>query len=416
MRTRIAMLTLHSGPLDQPGAGSSGGMNVYVRDLSHALARLDMAVDVFARADGDASMVEDVPGVRLFAVPAGPRGPASKAQIADMAPALISGIEAARLAAGAEYDLVHSHYWISGLAGRRLATRWQVPHVQMFHTFGRIKTAFAASPRDARRDRAELRLLETADAVVVSNAVERAQVVEQYGMLGAPLVTIPCGIDVEQFRAPPEYAASTLPLRRRFRVVALGRLERLKNFTLLLEGVALARKRDKRFAAEVEVVLAGGPSEDEPAEAARLRALTHTLGLQHVVRFVGAVSRDEIPRLYAAADVCVVSSLHESFGLVALEAMASGVPVIATRTGGMRMTVVNGVSGYLVDPHDPADLASRLLTLWASPMLRRGMALRGARTARHYAWPTVAERMWCLYEALTDNAASRGAMLARIGD
>jgi D-inositol-3-phosphate glycosyltransferase len=403
------MMTLHTGPLDQPGAGASGGMNVYVRDLSQALAQLDIAVDVYTRSDGGLDVVEDVPGVRVFAIPAGPRGPASKGQIADMVPALISSIEAARVAYGAEYDLVHSHYWISGLAGQRLAARWHVPHVQMFHTFGRIKTEYAGSPLDPRRDRAEMRLLKSADAVVVSNTVERAQVMEHYGMQGAPLVTIPCGIDVEQFRASRERAESTLPLRRRFRVVALGRLERLKNFALLLEGVALAGQRDQRFAAEVEVLLAGGPSEDEPAEATRLRALTHKLGLQQVVRFVGAVPRDDIPRLYAEADVCVVSSLHESFGLVALEAMASGVPVVATRTGGMRMTVVNGVSGYLVDPRDPADLAERLLALWESPMLRRGMAVRGARTAQHYAWPTVAERVSCLYEAVMAGTASRGA-------
>jgi D-inositol-3-phosphate glycosyltransferase len=397
------MVSLHSGPLAQPGTGSSGGMNVYVRDLSRALSALEMPVDVYTRSDGDLTVVEDVPGVRVISVPAGAAGPSAKAEIADQVPALIAGIDAFSRTDGMRYDLVHSHYWISGMAGQRLAARWRVPHVHMFHTLARIKSKYAGSQPDPRRERAEIRLMDTADAIVVSNPVERTQVIQAYGVHNAPLVSIPCGIDVSQFQ--PARPAEWTEHAHRFRIVALGRMERLKNFALLLEGVALARNLDRRFAAEVEVVLAGGPSEDEPGEASRLHAMAHRLGLDARVKFVGAVPRERIPALYATADVCVVPSLHESFGLVALEAMASGVPVIATRSGGLQMTVVNGVSGYLVDPSDRHAVADRLLSLWRSPITRQSMGARGARAAQHYAWPVVAERVRCLYDWLIDTHA-----------
>jgi D-inositol-3-phosphate glycosyltransferase len=361
-------------------------MNVYVRDLSRALSVLDMPVDV-----------------RVISVPAGGPGPIAKSEIADQVPALIAGIDTFSRADGTRYDLVHSHYWISGMAGQRLATRWNVPHVHMFHTLARIKTKYAGSKPDLRREHAEIRLMETADAIVVSNPVERMQVMEAYGVHNATLVSIPCGIDTSQFQPSKPMEWHKHP--QRFRVVALGRIERLKNFALLLEGVAHARTLDRRFASEVEVVLAGGPSEDEPGEAPRLREMALQLGLDKTVRFMGAVSRESLPALFAAADVCVVPSLHESFGLVALEAMASGVPVIAARSGGLQMTVVNGVSGYLVDPTDAPAMADRLLALWRSPITRQSMGVRGARAAQHYAWPVVAHRVQCLYDSLIDSKA-----------
>ena len=177
---RIAMLSLHSSPLDQPGAGSSGGMNVYVRDLGRSLAALDLNIDVFTRGSAGLTMVEDVPGVRVIGVPDCRDGAASKNEIADMVPALIQGIDDVVKRERLTYDIVHSHYWISGMAGRRLAALWDVPHVQMFHTLSRIKNKFAGTAADPRRERSEIRLLQMADAVVVSNPVKRMQIRELY--------------------------------------------------------------------------------------------------------------------------------------------------------------------------------------------------------------------------------------------
>jgi D-inositol-3-phosphate glycosyltransferase len=393
---RIAMLSLHSSPLDQPGAGSSGGMNVYVRDLSRSLTALDLNVDIFTRSSAGRIVVDDAPGVRVIGVPGCRTGAVSKNEIADMVPALIRGIDEVVRGERLSYDVLHSHYWISGMAGRRLGTLWDVPHVQMFHTLSRIKSKYAGNAPDPRRERTEIRLLQTADAVVVSNPVERKQIRELYPENCTRLVSIPCGIDAEKFRRHdrrPETAG-------RFTVVALGRLEHLKNFSLLLDAVALACRQCEEFGRVARVIIAGGPSTDEPDERRRLEAQTHALGIQRVVRFMGPVPREKIADLYASSDVCVVPSLHESFGLVALEAMASGLPVVATRTGGMQLTVVNNVSGFLVDPNEPAEMADRLLALWQSPLLREHMGLRGTRAAQHYAWPVVAERMRCLYQSL----------------
>ncbi len=371
-------------------------MNVYVRDLSRSLAALDLHVDIYTRSSSDTPFELDLGGARVIGVAGCRAGPASKNEIADMVPALIQGIEQVARRHSLSYDLVHSHYWISGMAGRRLAARWDVPHVQMFHTLSRIKSKFAGNAADPRRERAEIRLLRTSDAVVVSNPIERMQIRELYPEHCSHLVSIPCGIDTTLFRTAESPRRTTEP----FTIVALGRLERLKNFGLLLEAVALACRQDVDFARSTRVLVAGGPSSDEPEEGVRLGELADALGISQVVTLTGPISREVVPEFYSSADVCVVPSLHESFGMVALEAMASGLPVVATRTGGMQLTVVNNVSGFLVEPDDPTEMADRLLTLWRSPILRAHMGLRGSRAAQHYAWPVVAERVRCLYDAL----------------
>lgn len=392
------MLSLHSSPLDEPGTGTSGGMNVYVRELARALASSGTAVDIFTRSREEARVVLEAPGVRVIGVPAGPHGAVAKETVASLSPALLAGISRFARSEGLRYPLVHSHYWSSGCVAQRLTRRWRVPHVHMFHTLSRIKTAYAGSPPDPRRARIEESLLDTADAIVVPTPVERAQINAHYGQGRAPRVFIPCGID------PTPFASAARHRSRggdgRFVVVALGRMERLKNFDLLLRALADACAREPRFATQVEIRLAGGPSADEPGTLPALQDLAADLGILAQVRFLGPVPRANVPALYADSDLCVVPSRHESFGLVALEAMAAGLPVVATRTGGLQVTVADGVNGYLVGVDDAPTLASRLLDLWASPALRRTLGARGAQTASHYAWPLIAERMSDLYEAL----------------
>jgi D-inositol-3-phosphate glycosyltransferase len=380
-------------------------MNVYVRELSQALAAQDVQVDVFTRSAGGLQIRDDGEGVRVVAVPAGAPGPVAKSELVNLVPALICGIAAVVNTEGRGYDVVHSHYWSSGLAATRLARTWGVPHVHMFHTLARAKALYAGTSLDLRRSRAEERLLDTADAIVVSNQVERAQLLELYGQHSAPATAIPCGIALAPFKLPHE------PAPRRFRILAMGRIERLKNFSLLLDAVANACTRDAHFAREVEVTIAGGASADEPEVLAELQARARQPDLRTRVRFIGAVPRERVPALYSRADVCVVPSRHESFGLVALEAMASGLPVIATRTGGLQVTVQDEVTGFLVPPDDPGMLAQRLLTLWSAPALRVAMGVRGARAAQHFAWPEVAGRMLCLYESLA--AEGREARTSR---
>ncbi len=392
------MLTLHSSPLDEPGTGSGGGMNVYVRELARALAGSGIAVDIYTRSPQDIRVAHDAPGVRVIAVPAGPRGPVAKDIVANLAPALLAGISRFAKAEGVRYNLVHSHYWSSGCVAQRLARHWKVPHVHMFHTLSRSKTAYAGTAPDPRRAHVETGLLDSADAIVVATPVERAEIAAHYGLRRAPTVYIPCGIDLGPFAALPR----RVPRHPgdRFIVTALGRIERLKNFDLLLRAVALAADADPSFGKDAEVRIAGGPSGDEPETLPALKRLAEDLGIANQVCFLGPVPRKDVIALYAASDVCVVPSRHESFGLVALEAMAAGLPVVATRTGGLQVTVEDRVSGYLVDVADAATLGIRLGALRASPGLRRELGARGARIARRYAWPAIADQMIDLYETL----------------
>ena len=349
---RVAMLCLHTSPLDQPGTGSSGGMNVYTRALSRALAAADIEVDLFTRSTGGLTIVADAPGVRVIAVPAGRPGPVAKGAIAPLAPACAEAIERFAASQGLRYDVVHSHYWISGLTGIQLADRWSVPLVHMFHTLSRIKTRFAGSAADPQRAHGEQRVLDAADAVVAANRIECDQLREAYRVRGTRVVTIPCGVDPSPFGAFPlrnGRHTTNVP----FTIAALGRAERLKNFPLLLRAMATAGARDPRFAAAAQLRIAGGPSSDEPAVLPELQQLARTLGIADRVRFVGPVPHAQVPDFYAAADVCAVPSFYESFGLVAVEAMAAGLPVIASRVGGLQVTVDDGVNGFLVDPRMP---------------------------------------------------------------
>ena len=395
---RVAMLTLHSSPLDEPGTGSGGGMNVYVRELARALAGSGIAVDIYTRSPHDSRVVHDAPGVRVIAIPAGPRGPIAKDIVANLAPAFLAGISRFAKAEGRRYDVVHSHYWSSGCVAQRLARLWKTPHVHMFHTLSRSKTAYAGTAPDPRRAHVETGLLDSASAIVVATPVERAEIAAHYGLRRAPTVYIPCGIDLGPFaaltRRAPRHPGD------RFVVTALGRIERLKNFELLLRAVALVLSADPAFGEGLEVRIAGGPSSDEPETLPALKNLAADLRIDNWVRFLGAVPRKDVIALYGASDVCVVPSRHESFGLVALEAMAAGLPVVATRTGGLQVTVEDGVSGYLVDVDDAATLGLRLGALRASPSLRRELGARGAQVARGYAWPAIADRMIELYETL----------------
>lgn len=405
MDQRVAMLCLHSSPLDTPGTGSSGGMNVYVRELSRSLAASGTAVDIFTRSQGAIQIHHDADGVRVIAVPVGPPGPLPKNAIADQAPALLHAIVEA--AHGLRYDLVHSHYWVSGLVARHLAHRWNVPSVHMFHTLSRVKTRFAGSTPDERRARGEQRVLDTTDAIVVANEAERDQLRALYCVRQPRLAVIPCGIDPEPFgeESPQSHGSPVI-------VVALGRLERLKNFGLLLRALAVATRRDPAVAGQIEVHIAGGPAAEEPEERVLLERLATDLGIADRVRLLGAVPRESIPALYAASDICVVPSHYESFGLVAVEAMAAGLPVLATRVGGLQSTVRDGESGYLIPPDDVETMAERLLQLAASPERRAAMGACGAMLAQQYAWPRIAARVRDLYEVLLADGRRDEALLA----
>jgi D-inositol-3-phosphate glycosyltransferase len=417
-RSRLAVLSVHTCPLAALGGKETGGMNVYVREVSRALGRLGFEIDVFTRSQdpGIPEVVPLGPGARVIHVPAGPARPVARAEVADHLEAFGEGVEAFRMRERVRYDLVHSHYWLSGLAGLDLARRWDVPLVHMFHTLGAIKNLVARGSGDtepAERLAAEVRIAASADRIVASNLVERADLAWHLGADPRRVAVIPCGVDVELFR--PRAAAparARLGLDAEHVLLFVGRLTPIKGLETLLRALAVLRS-DGLAAARLTLLVVGG-TKGEEAGSEHLRRLAHELGIGPWVDFRGPQPQDVLPDYYAAADLCLMPSRYESFGMVALEAMASGVPVIASRAGGLAVTVQDGATGRLVPEGDVAGLAQAVAGLLADEPGRRALGLRAVEWARRFAWPSVGRSMTDLYaELLLAHEGAVGAAACR---
>jgi D-inositol-3-phosphate glycosyltransferase len=402
--TRLAVLSVHTCPLAALGGKETGGMNVYVREVARALGRLGFEIDVFTRSQdpGIREVVPLGPGARVVHVAAGPARPIARAAVAGYLPDFAEGVEAFRARERVCYDLVHSHYWLSGLAGLDLARRWDVPLVHMFHTLGAIKNAVARGSGDtepAERLAAEVRIAAGADRIVASNLVERAGLAWHVGADPTRVAVIPCGVDVELFR--PRTAA---PARARLGLDAdhvllfVGRLTPIKGLETLLRALAVLRS-DGLARARLTLLVVGGTKGD-PGDSAHLRRLAQDLGVGAWVDFRGPQPQDVLPDYYAAADLCLMPSRYESFGMVALEAMASGVPVIASRAGGLAVTVQDGATGRLVPEGDVAALARAVAGLLADEAGRRALGARAVQWARRFAWPHIGRSLAELYRDL----------------
>lgn len=415
MLARIAVISLHANPLDRAGQSNAGGLNVYVRALALAQACQDLRVDVFTRRTDAVTpnIVELGPGVRVIHVDAGPLEPLAPDDLLPFVPLFTAGVVAFAGVGAQPYDLVHSHYWLSGLAALRLRRRWRVPAVHMFHTLAHVKRRVAGiwSPADERRALLEQEVLCGVDAVVVANALEAAQLRELYDTTTTRLHAIPCGVDLALF-APSDRAAArkalNLPADAPL-IVAAARIEPLKDLgtavraTGLLAGFGIP---------DAHLLVAGGPVTGAvgAGEMEHLGAAATESGLDGRLRLLGAVAQDDLPRYMAAADVVIVPSLYESFGMVALEALACGRPVVASAAGGLKLTVHDGENGYLAPVGDAPAFAARLATIVRNPVLARHMAMRARRSAEPYDWTAVAERIRCLYDSLiATNARATGA-------
>jgi D-inositol-3-phosphate glycosyltransferase len=406
---RVAMLSLHTCPLAALGGKETGGMNVYVRELSRELGRMGVHVDVFTRSQNAAipRVVRLADNARVVHLAAGPEAPMPRERVYEHLDEFIDGVDAWRSGRGLDYDLVHAHYWLSGVVGLVLAARWGVPVLQMFHTLGRLKNGAARRPADlepALRIEEETRIVGAADRVVAANAVERADLLWSYAADPGRIATIPCGVDTELF-APgdPAAARAALGLDDRPLVLYVGRIAPIKGLETLLDAVGRARAAGS----DLRLLIVGGEA-DEPVDGheAALRRRVATLDLADVVRFVGAQPQDVLRRYYVAADVTVLPSYYESFGMVALEAMACGSPVLASRVGGLTTTVRDGVTGVLVPEGDSGVLAERLVGLLDDPALRWRLGREGVRWAAQHRWPCVAEAVCREYASLTARARS----------
>lgn len=410
MIRRVAMLSIHTCPLAMLGGKETGGMNVYVRDLSRELGRRGIAVDCFTRSQNPnlARISTRLgPNGRVIHVPAGPETPYDKNRIADHLPEFTSGVLDFARHEGLHYDVIHSHYWLSGLAARDLAHAWDAPVIHMFHTLGQMKNSVAASPEEwetERRIEGEQEVMDIADRLVAATPLERAQMVWLYGADAAKIDVVPCGVDLDLFSPIPQDEAKQvlgLPLERCV-ILFVGRIEPLKGIDTLLRAIALLAPEMPCWRDELSVVIIGGAPgagiDQVNAEVARLERLRTELGIEDLVTFQGAKDQDMLVYYYSAAEMTVMPSHYESFGMVALESMACGTPVVASKVGGLAFNVQDGQTGFLVPDGDADVLASRIRLLLKDRELRERLGLQATRWAGRYGWSAIADQMIEIYE------------------
>jgi D-inositol-3-phosphate glycosyltransferase len=407
---RVAMISVHTCPLATLGGKETGGMNVYVRDLSRELGRRGIAVDCFTRSQNpDVPRVNKNlgPNCRVIHIPAGPEAPYDKNRIVDHLPQFVRGVMDFVRSEGLEYDVLHSHYWLSGLVARDLRRAWGTPIVQMFHTLGHMKNSVASGSQEwepMRRIEGEGEVMAFADRLVAATPLERAQMVWLYGANISKIAVVPCGVDLRVFHPIAADEAKHklgLPSSRRI-VLFVGRIEPLKGIDTLLRAMALIAPEIPHWQEDLSVIIIGGAPgagvEQTNAELARLERLRAELGIEDLVTFQGAKDQDTLVYYYSAAEMLVMPSHYESFGMVALEAMACGTPVVASKVGGLTFNVQDGQTGFLVPERDAEALAAKIRLLLTNPDLRQRLAVQAAHWAQRYGWDTIAGQILDLYE------------------
>jgi D-inositol-3-phosphate glycosyltransferase len=410
--TNIAMLSYHTCPLATLGGKDSGGMNVYVRDLTRELGRMGIHVDVFTRSQDEhvPHVLHDLGfGNRVVHIPAGPEQPLPKPDLVQHIPEFAARIAEFTAQRGIHYDLIHSHYWMSGIAAQKLRDNWQVPVVQMFHTLGEMKNRVAltdAEKEGAYRLDGERQVLRMADQIIAATPAEQAQLRWLYRADPAKITVIPPGVDTTHFYPIPldeAREAAGLPMGERT-ILFVGRIEPLKGIDTLIQAATRLRLRDISAQHPVNLVIVGGnpeaAGEDTDAEMSRLQKMTRQLCMDRMVVFLGKRDQDLLPYYYSAAEVVVMPSHYESFGMVALEAMACGTPVVASQVGGLAFLVKDGETGFVVPDRDPDVLADRLSLLLGDSVLRQQMGERAKAYAQTFDWGYIAPQVADVYTGL----------------
>ena len=391
---RVAVFSMHTSPLAQPGAGDGGGMNVYVRALASSLARAGVECDVYTRLEDDAQpdVVDVEPGFRVVHVDAGPRMVVPKHELHALVEPFVD--EAARLLKSAEpVEALHANYWLSGAVAHRLKHALDLPLVATFHTLARVKADAGVDDDPEHRTTVEHEVVACADLMLASTIDERDQLATLYDADADRIEIVPPGVDHVVFSPDGRtHARKRLGLDGNRVLLYVGRIQPLKGAALAVR--CLATLDDP----SVVLVVVGGPSgPDGVAEVERVRALAHELGVAHRVRWVPPQPHHRLAHFYRAADVCIVPSRTESFGLVALEAAACGTPVVAASVGGLRSLVDDAHTGFLVEGRDPADYAAPVALLLEDGELAGEMGLSASARSRRYSWSTTAGRLRRLY-------------------
>ncbi len=404
----IAMLSVHTCPLAALGGKETGGMNVYVRELARELAARGHHVDIFTRSQ-DPTVPHEVPGLAIGAcvyhVPAGPEQPYNKHRLFCYLPEFTRGVRQIAEKEHVRYDVYHAHYWLSGWVARELQAQQPAPIVAMFHTLGAMKNRVALDAADReteRRIEIEREIMHLAHCIVAATPRDREQMIELYDAPRENIIVIPPGVDLNLFKPRPAGLEKVFGLKDNRSVLFVGRIDPVKGIDTWFKAMALLVAEEPTLRNKLCVCLIGGDvDEEEPDdELARLQALKDELGIGDLVMFMGKRAQETLPDYYASADVVVMPSRYESFGMAALEAMACGAPVVASDVGGLSFIVRDGETGFLVPEGDARAMADCLGRLLRDPALRARLGTRGVEVAREYAWARIADRIEEVYASV----------------
>lgn len=403
---RVAVISMHTSPLEQPGTGDAGGMNVYVLRTCRELASRGVAVDVYTRATrpSQGEVVKVAPNLRVINVVAGPYEGLDKSELPTQLAAFTGGVLTFARCHGLRYCVVHSHYWLSGQVGWLLRDLWRVPLVHTAHTLAAVKNLHLAdgdSPEPESRRICEQQISDNADVMVVNTDEEKNNLTEHYDADASRIEVIPPGVDVHLYSPGSDRATERsrrelgIPLHAKV-ILFVGRLQRLKGPQVLLRAVAELVERRPRH--NLKVIICGGPSGTGLERPDEFLDLAEELDLGDVVRFLRPRPPEELVSLYRAADVVAVPSYNESFGLVAMEAQAAGTPVVAARVGGLPIAVADGETGLLVDGHGPERWADALEELLADDSRRIAMASAAPAHAAEFSWERTVDKLLSVYD------------------
>ena len=386
---KIAMHSAHSCPVGNLGAKDTGGMSVYIRELAYELGKQGHLVDVYTRVHDpkDRQIYEFGQNARLIHLRAGEDEEIHKLAVYPHLPEFTGNLESFSKRNDLQYDLIFSHYWLSGLAGEHLQRWWNVPHIIMFHTLGVIKNAVGVGEDEPElRIETERALTQNCHHIIATTEKEKEELIQRYGALPERISVVPCGVNLERFKPmDQESARQYLGFGNDKIILFVGRIDPLKGIDKLIKAIPyLQNIQGLRL-----VVIGGG--EHSQREIEKLQELAGNLNIQDSVAFPGLVKHDQLPYFYSAADACVVPSYYESFGLVALESLACGTPVVATDVGNLKYIIRQGETGYVVTDNVPHRLADKIALLLSKPSTDTESALSIRASVSRFSWPNIAE-------------------------
>lgn len=414
--SRIALICVHTSPLAPMGGVKTGGMNVYIRELSHELGKQGLFVDIFTRRSHeldpeiDRSIGENV---RVIYLKAGPLLPWTPEEHYDHLSEFTAALMAFATLSNLQYDIVYSHYWLSGWVAVKLKEAWGTRFVHMYHTLGHMKKRIevSASYRPDIRILTEMQILQWADRIIAATPAEQAQLRWLYRATRRQITVIPPGVNAGHFHdgMSAQEARKSLGLKATGHMLLfVGRIEPLKAVDTILEALHVLRERQPAMLRRLHFMIVGGnPDSGDDREMNRLQAMSAELGIDSLVSFVGAKEQSELPRYYAAATAVIMPSDYESFGMVALEAMSSGTPVIASQVGGLQFLVRDQETGFHIPAREPISLADCIIQLLGNPSQAASMGLSASRLAKLYDWSEIARRLRQVFEEVAGQALKK---------